>query len=84
MYFFVTYKAGSSILAGFGGTFVNVPIAVGPSVARVADTNVATVCVLWDERGDGGGREGGREERGREGGRREGGREGGEREGMYE
>lgn len=70
---FITYEAGSSILAGCRGTFVNVHFTVGPSVARVTGTNVATICVLWIKRGEG------REEREEgEGGemREEGGRRG--------
>jgi len=42
----LTHKAGCSILAGFGGTFVNVHITVGPSIPRVTGTNVATIYVL--------------------------------------
>jgi len=75
---FISYEASSSILAGCRGTFVNVHFTVGPSVTRVTGTNVASICVLWIERGEGGeGREGGR---GDEGGERETGERGDGRE----
>ena len=64
----ITHKAGCSILAWFGGTFVNVHITVGPSVPRVTGTNVATIYVL---------QEFGKEARKSE-------REGGGRRGLYE
>lgn len=66
---FITYEASSSILAGCRGTFVNVHFTVGPSIARVTGTNIATICVLWIKRGEGG--EGRGRGRGDEGGGRE-------------
>ena len=47
VYIYVTYKACPSILAGCGGTFVDVYFTASASKVRVTGTDVAIMCVLW-------------------------------------